>query len=121
MALLDPLEGGLAVADDFGAIAEHLEVERQPLGDRRVVLDDRDERVRRGRAHGGAVRWRGSTMRKVAPLPSDSTSTLPWWASTTARTSARPSPEPELPPAVAAEPRSNFWKIASRSGRAMPG
>ena len=33
---------------------------------------------------------------------------------------ARPSPEPGLPPAAAAEPRSNFSKMAWRSSRGTP-
>jgi hypothetical protein len=47
----DLSEGGLAVVDDLGSVALQLEVQGQPLGDGRVVLDDSHQRAGSDLAH----------------------------------------------------------------------
>jgi EmrB/QacA subfamily drug resistance transporter len=63
----------------------------------------------------------GSLISKQQPTPVFSTRTLPWWASTTPRTIARPSPAP-LPGAGlrASVPRQARSKTRGRSASGMP-
>ena len=55
------------VAGHLRSIALQLEVHRQPLGDRRVVLDDDDQGGRGRVGHAASRKRRGSVIRKLAP------------------------------------------------------